>query len=120
MWDEGNLTNLMPNWANVDPDDTALVRYAFEDYQDRKAFSVYPQQPGTLGTQYVECQYAALAPDVTLADNLLVGDEFSSALLDYILYRAYLTDDELLESGIENRAQLYYRAYTQNSVFGVA
>lgn len=75
---------------------------------DPKNFYVYPPQPST-GMSRVEVIYVAAPTDATLVSTITIDDVFMTALLNYILFRAYTKDAEYA-----NNAQLaaqYYQAF---------
>lgn len=90
-----------------------IVHYTFDE-DDPRAFYCYPP---ALGTAQVEILYSAYPSDVgapsgadytTVSGNIGVADIYGNALLDYILYRAYLKDSEY--AGNAQRAMAHYTA----------
>ena len=85
-----NLT--VPTWHTDAADPTnGVVNYMY-DPQDRDHFYVYPKAPAT--PWYVEIVYSATPtalPNLTTA--ITIKDIYANALLDYLLYRAYMRDD---------------------------
>ena len=84
------LDNQVPDWhatkyANVRP------KHFIYDELDPKRFYVYPPQPSP-GFGYVDVIYGAIPPDA--ATNITLPDEYSPALVNYILYRAWTQDSE--------------------------
>lgn len=92
----GNATRLVagetldaqrPGWHGDSP--SATVKNVIFDPRSPKQFYVYP--PGT-GTGYVELLYSAVPTAVaSLATAISLDDTYANALLDYILYRAYMS-----------------------------
>ncbi|MFM1990231.1 MAG: hypothetical protein RJA99_3188 [Pseudomonadota bacterium] len=74
---------------------------------DPKTFYVYPPQPST-GMNQVEIIYVASPTDATLVSTITIDDIYMTALLNYILFRAYTKDAEYA-----NNAQLATAYYTQ-------
>ena len=84
------LDNQVPDWhatkyANARP------KHFIYDELDPKRFYVYPPQPSS-GFGYVDVIYGAIPPDA--ATNITLPDEYSPALVNYILYRAWTQDSE--------------------------
>lgn len=87
-----HLDAQVPTW-HVDAADPVggIANYMF-DPRNNKVFYVYPQAPAT--AWYVELVYHGLPPALTaLADPIGLDDQFANALLDYVLYRAYMRDN---------------------------
>lgn len=95
----------VPNWHTLTASNT-VVHYMV-DPRDPKRYYVYPKSPGT---NYVEIVYSAAPPDVALiADTISIDDVYANALLDYILYRAYMKDATF--AGNDQRAANHYAAF---------
>jgi hypothetical protein len=75
---------------------------------DPKTFYVYPPQPGT-GMNQVEIIYVASPADATLVGTITIDDIYMTALLDYILFRAYTKDAEYANNA--QLAQTYYSRF---------
>jgi hypothetical protein len=92
------------------------------DPRDNQSFYVYP--PASSSAQ-VEILLSVYPTDVTIpaggaafgavTGNISVSDIYANALLDYILYRAYLKDSEY--AGSAQRASGHYQAF--GSALGV-
>lgn len=82
----------VPEWHTDLADPTnGIANYMF-DPRDNKTFYVYPQAPAT--AWYVEMVYHDTPPALAqLADPIGLDDQFANALLDYLLYRAYMRDN---------------------------
>lgn len=89
------------------------VHFTFDD-RDPRAFYVFPP---ALSTTKLEVIYSAYPTDVAapsgsdytgVSGNIGVADIYGNALLDYILYRAYMKDSEY--AGNAQRAQAHYTA----------
>lgn len=74
---------------------------------DPKTFYVYPPQPSS-GAGQVEVIYVASPTDATLVSTITIDDVYMTALLNYILFRAYTKDAEYA-----NNAQLAAAYYQQ-------
>lgn len=94
-----------PNW-HTDPQSGTLRHYVFDD-QNPKTYYVYPPSNGNTKPEMAYCAYPA---DATLTGTISVDDIFESALMNYILYRAYLKDAEYAMNG--QLATQYYGAFT--------
>jgi len=102
-----------PSWYGITPS-TGVVHYTY-DQREPKVFYVYP--PATSATS-LELVYSAYPTDIAepssgtytaITGNLGVADTFANALVDYILYRAYMKDAEF--AGVAGRAQAHYAAF---------
>lgn len=105
------LDSQSPSWhdPNVtgDASHTNIVKhYAYEESNPRN-FYVYP---GVSGNAYVEVVYSANPATVALSDNLSIPDIFANAVLNYVLYMAYMKDAEF--AGNQQRAGSHYQLFT--------
>lgn len=94
-----------PDWHTAAASATAV--HAAYDERDKKHYYVYPPQPATPG--YAEIIYSATPPDVALDDPIAVSDLYQSALMDYVLYRAYSKDSEYTRN--DAKATAYYQTF---------
>jgi hypothetical protein len=101
-------------WISDDPDDEALVTFWIPNEMNPLKYWVYPQQPST-GMQYVEIKYSAFPDDIAIGAEITVGNRYESALLDYIVFRAYSKDIDTPEN--QNVASIYYNKFLNNPVF---
>jgi len=85
----------------------AVVKHYVYTPLDPKTFYVYPPQPSS-GMNQVEVIYVAAPTDATLVSVITLDDIYMTALLDYVLFRAYTKDAEYA-----NNAQLAQAYYTQ-------
>jgi hypothetical protein len=81
------LDEQLPEWHQSPQ--SGEVRHYLYDERDPKTFWVYPPNDGT-GS--VEVLYSAAPEDVAVEDTILIDDTYANALVDYILYRAYMKD----------------------------
>lgn len=96
----------LPGWHYERPN-AEVVHYSYS-MLDPKAYYVYPPQPAA-NQNYVELVYGASPPDATEGGAITIDDTYQTALLDYVLYRAYLKDAEYAaDSG---RAQHHQQAF---------
>lgn len=82
----------VPTW-HTDPADAVngITDYMY-DPRDRDHFYVYPKAPAT--AWYVELVYGGTPTALTaLADPITIKDLYANALLDYLMYRAYMRDN---------------------------
>lgn len=105
-----------PAWHGL-PGSIDIVHYMF-DARDPRAFYVYPP---ALATAQLELIFAGYPIDVgaptgadysTVPGNIGVSDIFANALLDYILYRAYMKDSEY--AGNASRASAHYGTFANS------
>lgn len=89
---------------------SAVVKHYVYTPLDPKTFYVYPPQPTGAGTQnQAEVVYVASPTDATLVSTITIDDIYMTALLNYILFRAYTKDAEYANNA--QLAQLYYTQY---------
>jgi hypothetical protein len=105
------LDSQSPSWHDPtvtgDAAHTNIVKhYAYEESNPRN-FYVYP---GVSGNSYVELIYSANPPTVTLSDNLSIPDIFANAIMNYVLYMAYMKDAEF--AGNQQRASSHFQLFT--------
>lgn len=107
-----------PDWHDPsvtgDAAHTNIVKHYVYDEQNPRNFYVYP---GVSGDAYLEVVYSANPATVTASDNLSVPDIFANAVMNYVLYMAYMKDAEY--SGNQQRAGSHYQLFTA-SVTGKA
>lgn len=105
-----------PGWHNS-TSAVDVIHFMF-DSRDPRAFYVYP--PATALAQ-LEIIFAAYPTDVatptgsdytSVSGSIGVADIYGNALLDYILYRAYMKDSEY--AGNAQRAQAHYAAFANS------
>lgn len=100
-----------PNWHRMPP--ASYVKHFIFDLRDTNVFYVYP--PAQLGIK-VDMVVAQLPPSVVSASNVVTQDEvgvpaiFQSALIDYVLYRAWTKDAEY--AGNAALGSAHYQAFS--------
>lgn len=99
------LDEQKPSW-HTDPANASAQHFAYDD-RDKRHFYVYPPQPAT--PSQAEIIYSATPPEVTIDQPLAVSDLYQSALLDYVLYRAYSKDAEYTRN--DAKATAYYQTF---------
>jgi len=105
------LDSQSPSWHDPtvtgDAAHTNIVKhYAYEESNPRN-FYVYP---GVSGNSYIELIYSANPATVTLSDNLSIPDIFANAIMNYVLYMAYMKDAEF--AGNQQRASSHFQLFT--------
>ena len=107
-----------PDWHDPsvtgDAAHTNVVKHYVYDEQNPRNFYVYP---GVSGNAYLEVVYSANPATVTASDNLSVPDIFANAVMNYVLYMAYMKDAEY--AGNQQRASSHFQLFTA-SVTGKA
>lgn len=114
------LDEQQPGWRNLP--EVAVVKHFVYDVRDPLAFEVYP--PARTGAT-VNALYAVYPTDIAepapgadwtgVVGDISTQDIFGNALLDYVLYRAYLKDSDY--AGNIGRSQGHYAAFA--SVLGI-
>ena len=105
------LNTQEPDWhdGNVSTHGTTVKHYVFDD-DDPRNYYVYP---GVSGNAYVEIVYSAAPTDLSAAsDTISVDDIYANAIIDFVLYRAYMKDAEY--AGNSQRAGSHYQLFTSS------
>lgn len=97
--DKAVLGAVLTNWTAVTAN--ATVIHWMYDPADPKTFYVYPPQPGT-GMGYVEMIYSAVPTAIAIGAAIPIDDGYENALLNFILYRAWLKKQPALAQGYWN------------------
>lgn len=101
----------VPTWHSDPVADE--IEHFVTDPRDPRTFYVYPRPSGAL---QVEAIVRTIPAAVTSTGaTLALDDLYESALVDYVLYRAFLKDAEF--AGNKARADSHYAAFT-NAVAG--
>ena len=103
------LNTQEPDWhdGDVSTHGTTVKHYVFDD-DDPRNYYVYP---GVSGNAYVEIVYSAAPTDLSAAsDTISVDDIYANAIIDFVLYRAYMKDAEY--AGNAQRANNHYQLFT--------
>ena len=117
---EDSLNTTEPSWHDptVTGDaahGTEVKHYIFDNADPRK-FYVYP---GVSGSAYVEVVYSKNPTSIGAATDLIqVDDVFANALVNFVLYRAYLKDAEY--AGNQNRAGTHFQLFVSSLTAGGA
>ena len=83
-----------------------IKHYTYEEDNPR-TFYVYP---GVSGNAYVELTYSANPATVGTSDNIGVPDIYATAIMNYVLYMAYMKEAEFAENS--QRAGAHYQLFT--------
>lgn len=106
------LNTQEPDWhdpiaATGDAAHTTIVKHYMFDEDDPRNYYVYP---GVAGNAYVEVVYSASPTDLSSASSTIgVDDIYANAIIDFVLYRAYMKDAEY--AGNNERAQSHYALF---------
>ena len=98
------LDAMLPSWR---AGATGKITDYFYDARDPLRFQVYPPQAGGETIRIVTHAYL---PDVVISDPIGVPYHYEEALLNYILYRCFMKDDEE-STGDSSRAGTFYNAF---------
>ena len=100
-----------PDWHDPtitgDAAHTNIIKHYVYDESNPRNFYVYP---GASGDVYLEIIYSANPATVALADNLDIPDIFANAVMNYVLYMAYMKDAEY--AGNSQRAVNHFQLFT--------
>jgi hypothetical protein len=108
------LNTQEPDWhdpaVSGDAAHGAIVKHYIFDEDDPRNFYVYP---GVSGNSYVEIVYSAAPTDLSAASDIIsVDDIYANAIIDFVLYRAYMKDAEY--AGNSQRASSHYQLFTSS------
>ena len=109
-----------PDWHDPlvagDAAHAAVVKHYIYDEQNPRNFYVYP---GVLAanSSFVEIIYSANPATVTQASNLDIPDIFGNAVMNYVLYMAYMKDADY--AGNQQRASSHFQLF-MSSITGKA
>ena len=106
------LDTQTPTWHDPavtgDAAHTNVVKNYIYDEQDPKNYYVFP---GVSGNAYIEIVYSKNPATVALNGNLSVDDMYANAVMNYILYMAFMKESE--SAGNAQRASSHYNLFTQ-------
>ena len=93
-----------------------IVKHYIFDERDPRKYYVYP---GVAGNAYVEVIYSKNPTSIGANTDLIqVDDIFANALINFVLYRAYLKDAEF--AGNQQRSGTHYQLFFQSLNFSKA
>ena len=105
------LNGQTPDWhdptVSGDAAHTTIVKHYVYDEQNPRNFYVYP---GVAGNAYLEIIYSSNPTTVAQSGNLSIPDIFANAILNYVLYMAYMKDAEY--AGNQQRASSHFQLFT--------
>jgi hypothetical protein len=112
------LDAMDPVWTTrtevLDGEDFEYATNYVYDKRYPKFFYIYPGVPTGGGTFQADILYSSSPGNVAITSTILVNDMYADALLDYILYRSYLKEEE--EVAIDSsKAVFYFKAFNQAS-----
>jgi hypothetical protein len=93
---------------------TTVVKHFVYDETNPRNYYVYP---GIAGNAYLEIVYSSNPATVAQSGNLSIPDIFANAIMNYVLYMAYMKDAEF--AGNAQRAGTHFQLFTA-SVTGKA
>lgn len=97
----------LPGWSAMPA--SASVQHVINDPELPDVFWVYPPSTGAVQRDVL---YAAKPADLTAAgQTITVPDYYANALLDGMVYRAYLRDSQV--PGVAERAMMRRRAFVE-------
>ncbi len=102
-----------PDWHNPtvtgDAAHGTVVKHYIYDEQNPRNFYVYPGI-STANTAFAEIIYSANPTTVAQNGNLDIPDIYANAVMNYVLYMAYMKDAEY--AGNQQRAASHYQLFT--------
>lgn len=102
-----------PDWHDPtitgDAAHAGVVKHYIYDEQNPRNFYVYPGIAAT-SSAYVEIIYSANPATVAQNGNLDIPDIFANAVMNYVLYMAYMKDAEY--AGNNQRAASHFQLFT--------
>jgi hypothetical protein len=100
-----------PDWHDPtvggDAAHTSVIKHYIYDEANPRNFYVYP---GVSGNSYLEIIFSANPSAVAQSDNLDIPDIYANAVMNYVLYMAYMKDAEY--AGNSQRAANHYQIFT--------
>lgn len=113
------LNTQEPDWhdptVSGDAAHTTIVKHYMFDEDDPRNYYVYP---GVAGNAFVEVVYSASPTDLSGTSSTIgVDDIYANAIVDFVLYRAYMKDAEY--AGNAQRASNHYQLFTGSISQGV-
>lgn len=104
------LNGQTPDWhdpsVSGDAAHTNIVKHYVYEESNPRNFYVYP---GVQGNAYLEIVYSANPSTVAQNGNLSIPDIFANAVMNYVMYMAYMKDAEY--AGNQERASSHYNLF---------
>lgn len=102
-----------PDWHDPsvggDAAHTSIIKHYVYDEANPRNFYVYP---GVSGDAFLEIIYSANPATVGQGDNLDIPDIYANAVMNYVLYMAYMKDAEY--AGNSQRAANHFQIFTSS------
>ena len=87
------MDSIDPQWRSENKD-SVVVHYMYDPDTHPDIFYVYPAQPDS-GTGSIRVLASVVPADLTSdTDVLVLRDRYEPAIIDYMIYKAYLKDNE--------------------------
>ena len=106
------LNGQSPDWHDPavtgDAAHTSVVKHYVYEAASPREFYVYPGVAGS--SSFLEIIYSANSTAVAQGDNLSIPDIFANAIMNYVLYMAYMKDTEY--AGNQQRAATHFQLFT--------
>jgi hypothetical protein len=94
--DKGGMDSESPAWQSTTGSNTTTMW--MRSPTNPREFYTYPPREATPGT-LAGVEYSVVPAEVTLGDNIVIPDQYSEALTDYVVARALSEDSDLAEPG---------------------
>ena len=107
--DPDTLYRYVPDWPTMDADST--VQHVLLDENEPVQFQVYPPQPDPAGVIKVAAVINPPAP-ANISENIAFKDEYQTALIEYVCYRALLEDSDNPVNA--QKSEMYYSKFMQS------
>ena len=115
-----SLDSIQPSWHDPtvkgDAKHGSLIKHYMYEDQNPRNYYVYPGVASG-ASSFLEIIYSANPATVAANGNLTVPDLFANAIMNYVLYMAYMKDSEFV--GSQQRASAHYNLFI-TSVTGKA
>lgn len=107
------LNSQTPDWhdptVSGDAAHTNIVKHYVYEESNPRNYYVYP---GVQGNAYLEIIYSSNPTTVAQNGNLSIPDIFANAVMNYVLYMAYMKDAEF--AGNADRANNHFQLFTSS------
>lgn len=104
--DKAMLDSLRPTWRT--DTETASTELWFYDENEPNKIEVYPP---VLVSEALDIVYSAVPAAAAIGGNITIGDQYSPAILEYMLYRAFSKDTEDVASDL-GRAAVHFTTFS--------
>lgn len=96
-----------PDWHTA----TAAVTVESYLYEPADPYVFWVSPPQTSIPTDVQVAYASVPPIIDIGDNVSLGDEYTNAILEFMLHRAYSRDAEY--AGPEGRSETHLAKFSR-------